>query len=100
MGLIKKDGHLIKGVLIQPAYAKVIAISYNEEMGEAPAFAMFGISTTRENLNNGLILSTESINFTIDKKADHIFEDAYTQAKETIFQDWEDDIVTSETEEE
>ena len=87
MGLIKKDGYLIKGVLIQPAYAKVVAINYNETMGSAPAFAMFGISTTRENLNNGLILSTESINFTIDKKADHVFEDAYNQAKESVFQD-------------
>ena len=93
MGLINKNGHLIAGVLIQPAYAKLISVTYDERLGASHSIATFGISTTRENLDNKLILHNETINFIADKQADHIFNDAYTQAKRSIFLGWEDDIV-------
>lgn len=100
MGLINKNGHIVEGVLIQPAYAKLISVTYDERLGVSHSIATFGISTTRENLDNKLILHNETINFIADKQADHIFNDAYTQAKRSIFLGWEDNIVVPEPEEE
>lgn len=101
MGLINTNGYIVKGVLIKPAYAKVVSFYFDEREGQTRSSAVFGISTTRENLNSKLVLSTEILDITIDKQADNVFQEIYDQAKNTIFVGWEDDIVipTEETEE-
>ena len=93
MGLIKKDGYLVKGVEIKPAYTKITRM-YLENKNNAVAY--FGISNNRENLNDGKILEEIAFNCEIDKKQDKIFTEIYIKAKEELFADWKDDIVTGE----
>lgn len=87
MGLINTNGYIVKGVLIKPAYAKVISFYFNEREEQSRSSAVFGISTTRENLNSKLVLSTEMLDVSIDKQADNVFQEIYDQAKQTIFTD-------------
>lgn len=88
MGLIK-DKTVVKNVEISPAYAKIIRL-YNENGNNVVAY--FGISNSRENLNNNEVLEEIGFNCEIDKSADKIFNEVYTKAKEELFADWEDDI--------
>lgn len=88
MGLIKRDGYIIKGVDLTPAYAKIMRI-YLGSCGNASA--VFGISTTRDNLNQGEVLAEINFDCTVDKDA-KIYEEIYDQAKVDIFPNWEDDI--------
>ena len=89
MGLIKRDGYTIKGVDLIPAYAKIMRI-YLGSGGNASA--VFGISTNRENLNEGKILAELPFDCYIDK-SEKIYSEIYEQSKETLFKDWEDDII-------
>ena len=90
MGLIKIDGYLVKGVKITPAYSKITRV-YMENGNTANAY--FGLSNTRENLENGEVLDEISFTCEVDKKEDRIFNEIYSKAKEELFADWEDDIV-------
>lgn len=96
MGLIKNDGTLVKGVLIKPAYAKITTLQYYSP-GMEQSYAMFGISTTRENLDNNLFLEEKIVDCTFDRAADNLFTEAYNQAKQSIFVGWEDDIISKNT---
>ena len=59
MGLIKKDGYIVKGVKLQPAYAKIIWLeATTNPNGENSLNATFSISTVRENLDNGEVLGS------------------------------------------
>lgn len=95
MGLVKADGDLIKGVLIKPAYAKILSLHYYSPNMERP-YAMFGISTTRENLDNNLFLEQRYVECDFNRAEDNLFTEAYNQAKQSVFIGWEDDIVVSE----
>lgn len=97
MGLIKKDGVEIRGVLIQPAYARLISLGYHADPNELNT-ALFGISNSRENLTEKGFISTKIIDCIFDASADNLLQEAYTQAKIKYFTDWEDDIVTIEDE--
>lgn len=98
MGLIKKDGYIVKGVKLQPAYAKIIWLeATTNPNGENSLNTTFGISTVRQNLDNGEILSSQNFSCTYDRSQDNLFEQAYKKAKETIFLDWEDDIIDPES---
>lgn len=98
MGLIKKDGYIVKGVKLQPAYAKIIWLeATTSPNGENNLNATFGISTVRKNLDNGEILSSQNFSCPYDRSQDNLFEQAYEKAKETIFLDWEDDIIDPES---
>lgn len=89
MGLIKRNGYSVKGVEIQPAYAKINRL-YIEHGNKANVY--FGISNSRENINEGN--SLEEINFEcyVDKNG-KIYEQIYEETKKNMFADWEDDIV-------
>jgi hypothetical protein len=89
MGLIKQDGYIVNGVLITPAYAKITRL-YNQNGNDTVAY--FGISNTRENLEENAPLEEIAFSCEIDKKQDKIFNEVYTKAKEELFEDWEDDI--------
>ena len=89
MGLIKNDGFNVKGVQIAPAYAKINRV-YLENGNNAVAY--FGISNSRENLEEGNMLEEINFNCEIDKKQDKIFNEIYVKAKEELFKDWQDDI--------
>ena len=93
MGLIKKDGDLVKGVLIKPSYAKITSLHYYSPNMEQ-SYAMFGISTTRDNLDNGLFLEERIVRCDFNRTEDNLFNEAYNQAKQTTFIGWEDDIIT------
>ena len=88
MGLIKRDGYMVKGVDLIPAYAKVMRIYLGSD---GNASVVFGISTTRDNLNQGEVLSEINYDCAVDKDA-KIYEEIYDQAKQDLFIDWEDDI--------
>lgn len=89
MGLIKQDGYIVNGVLITPAYAKIVRL-YNEKDNNFTAF--FGISNSRENIDENKPLEEIIFNCEVDKKEDKIFKEIYTKAKEKLFENWEDDI--------
>ena len=94
MGLIKKDGTLVKGVEIKPAYAKLMDFCTLSRKDNA-LMVQFGISTTRENLDNKLCL--EIVQMEIEyNRGESLFNQIYTKAKEDAFKDWEDDIVEVE----
>ena len=101
MGLIKKDGYEVKGVLIKPAYAKVIGFNtqpkHQDDIGSDYLYATLGISNSRENLeiyDNAL----DTVNFRMpyDRHTDDIFNQIYTETKKEYLTDWEDDIVESD----
>lgn len=89
MGLIKKDGYTIEGVDLIPAYAKIMRI-YLGSSGNAST--VFGISTNRENLNEGKVLAELPFDCYINKN-ERIYSEIYKQSKETLFKNWEDDII-------
>lgn len=90
MGLIKNNGTTIKGVNVTPAYAKITRL-YLENGNNATAY--FGLSNSRENLENGEILDEVQFSCEINKIEDKIFNEVYTKAKAEIFNNWADDIV-------
>lgn len=90
MGLIKNNGTTIKGVNVTPAYAKITRL-YLENGNNATAY--FGLSNSRENLENEEILDEVQFSCEINKIEDKIFNEVYTKAKAEIFSDWTDDIV-------
>lgn len=92
MGLIKRDGYEISGVDLIPAYAKIMRI-YLGSGGNASV--VFGISTNRENLDEGKVLAELSFDCYINKN-DKIYTEIYELSKNTLFQDWEDDIPSEE----
>lgn len=94
MGLIKQTGFDVKGVLIKPAYTKIMKIEINDDNAKAS----FGISDRRENLDNGMCLDSIDFFYPINKKEDKIYEELYKAAKDLIFYDWEDDIRTDSRE--
>lgn len=86
MGLIKKDGDTIKGVFISPVYAKIISLSaFQSEEQQDILNATFGISSSRENLDNNLVLHTEFYVCPYDRSEDALFKQAYESAKEDLF---------------
>lgn len=89
MGLIKRNGYEVKGVTIPQAYAKINRL-YMENGNHARVY--FGISSDRENLNNGLSLEEVSYECLIDKNG-KVYEQIYNLAKTDLFEGWEDDIV-------
>lgn len=92
MGLLRQEGYNVKGVLIKPAYTKIMRVDIKDDNAKA----FFGISDRRENLNADMCLDTIEFNYTINKKEDKIYNELYTAAKDLIFVDWEDDIRTLE----
>ena len=90
MGLINNNGTTIKGVNVTPAYAKITRL-YLENGNNATAY--FGLSDSRENLENEEILDEVQFSCEINKIEDKIFNEVYTKAKAEIFSDWTDDIV-------
>lgn len=98
MGLIKNEGIEVRGILIKPAYARLISLGYHADQNDTANVAVFGISNSRENLINKGYIMTHAIDCLFDASADNLLEEAYTQAKIKYFTDWEDDIVTSEEE--
>lgn len=89
MGLIKRNGYNVKGIELEEAYAKINRL-YIEYGSMAKVY--FGISNTRENIDEGNSLKEIQFSCYIDKNAP-IYEQIYVSAKAGIFQDWEDDIV-------
>lgn len=89
MGLIKKDGYNVKGVELETAYAKINRL-YIEKGNLARTY--FGISNSRENINEGNSLIELEFPCYVDKNQP-IYEQVYVLAKENLFQGWEDDIV-------
>ena len=90
MGLINNNGTTIKGILIKPSYAKITRL-YLENGNNATAY--FGLSNSRENLENEEILDEVQFSCEINKVEDKIFNEVYTKAKSEIFSGWTDDIV-------
>lgn len=93
MGLINKEGTIIKEVEIKPAYAKIFNLSFDMRGGNKIAYATFGISTERNHLEKDLILDGRVVSFIVDTKEDQLLKQAYEAAKENDFKGWEDDIV-------
>lgn len=89
MGLIKKDGYNVKGIELPEAYAKINRL-YIERGNLARTY--FGISNSRENINEGNSLVELEFPCYVDKNLP-IYEQVYVLAKENLFQGWEDDIV-------
>lgn len=104
MGLIKRDGYVFKGVELRPAYAKIVTLEANtngnQENEENILRVVFGISTLRENLDRGDILTYENFICPFDRSKDELFNQAYTAAKQSLFEGWEDDIIQNTEEEE
>lgn len=96
MGLIKKDGYNVKGIELSVAYAKINRL-YIERGNLARTY--FGISTSRENINDGNSLVELEFPCYVDKN-EPIYEQVYVLAKENLFYGWEDDIVVDESVEE
>ena len=90
MGL-KKSNYDIKslGLTISNAYAQVVSISVDLN-GEVNA--MFEIQQSRDDISVKKSLERKIFSCKIDKDLP-IHEQVYTQAKASIFADWEDDIV-------
>ena len=88
MGLIKNDGYNLKGVTITPAYAKITKLFVDN----AIARAYFGISNSRENLEANTPIDEIYYECKINRSNDEIFKDIYTNAKEDLFNNWQDDI--------
>lgn len=96
MGLIKNDGYKVKGIELPVAYAKINRL-YIERGNLARTY--FGISSSRENINDGNSLIELEFPCYVDKN-EPIYEQVYVLAKENLFQGWEDDIVVDEPVEE
>lgn len=92
MGLIKRNGYNVKGVELETAYAKINRL-YIERGNLARTY--FGISNSRENINEGNSLEEIEFKCYVDKN-EPIYEQVYVEAKKNIFVDWEDDIVVEE----
>lgn len=92
MGLIKKNGYNVKGIELETAYAKINRL-YIERGNMAVTY--FGISNSRENINNGNSLEEIRFECSIDKN-EPIYEQIYVNSKLNIFSGWEDDIVVEE----
>lgn len=91
MGL-KNDGYNLKGVNITPCYAKITKLFVDNTMTRA----YFGISNTRENLEANEPIDEIYYECEINRSNDEVFKDVYTKAKQDIFINWQDDIVTKE----
>lgn len=89
MGLIKRDGYNVKGIELPEAYAKINRL-YIERGNLARTY--FGVSNSRENINEGNSLVELEFSCYVDKNQP-IYEQVYVLAKENLFQGWEDDIV-------
>lgn len=85
MGLINRNGYTVKGVEIKPAYTKIMNIEIYTDGNRNTVSTEFGISTTRENLNNNLVLTYVRYECEFDRAKDQIFADVYTKAKADIF---------------
>lgn len=96
MGLIKRDGMIIKGILIQPSYAKIMRLENDAAIDSRHSIynttAIIGYSNSRENLDNNEVLYQERVEFNIDRQKDRLYEDSYNWIKENFLQNWEDDI--------
>lgn len=93
MGLIKRNGYNVKGVELETAYAKINRL-YIEKGNLARTY--FGISNSRENINEGNSLEEIEFRCYVDKN-EAIYEQIYVEAKKNIFVGWEDDIVVEES---
>ena len=93
MGL-KKNNYTIEemGITIPTAYAQITNL-FVDFSGEA--HARFAIQQTREDIQAKQDLETKSFNCIINKDLP-VHQQVYIKAKETIFTDWEDDIVEAE----
>ena len=91
MGLIKKNNYNIEelGITVPQAYARLISISLD---CNGNANAIFNIHQNREDTVRKSPLDKVYIDTKINKDLP-IYEQIYIAAKETIFNDWEDDIV-------
>ena len=90
MGL-KTTNYEIKdlGITVPDAYAQITSI-FADKNGKA--YADFSIQQNRDDIGIKEAFTKESISCTIDK-TQPIYTQVYNNAKETIFKDWEDDIV-------
>lgn len=92
MGLIKRNGYNVKGIELETAYAKINRL-YIERGNLARTY--FGISNSRENINEGNSLVELEFPCYVDKNQP-IYEQVYVLAKENLFMGWEDDIVVEQ----
>ena len=90
MGL-KTTNYEVKdlGITVPTAYAQVTSL-FIDKAGNA--YADFSIQQNRDDIGTKEAFTKESISCTIDK-TQPIYTQVYNNAKETIFKDWEDDIV-------
>lgn len=90
MGLIKNSYKSEKlNIDISPAYAMIGKI----EIENNSAIVEMKIHKTREDLEKYEPLETFNISCNIDRNKS-VYEQIYLSAKEEIFKDWEDDIVS------
>lgn len=94
MGLLKKDDYSCGrfGITIPTAYARIAQVNVDKD---GTAYANFEICPNRECTFTCQPLGYEMVSCKIDK-SQPIYEQLYNYAKETIFTDWEDDIVEEE----
>lgn len=90
MGL-KTNNYIIKDfdIIIPNAYARLADVSVNLS-GET--FGLFEIHQTREDTDNKTPIEIKTLNCIIDKDLP-VHKQVYEKAKETLFINWEDDIV-------
>lgn len=77
------------GIVLPTAYARLTNINVNLS---GSAFGMFEVHQTREDINTKSPIERKNINCVIDKDLP-IHKQMYEVAKETLFTDWEDDII-------
>lgn len=96
MGFIRKKEYTIEnlGITIPEAYAKIERLLIDND---GNAHATFNIHQSRENTNNKIPLERKTFSVIIDKTLP-IYSQVYISAKNEIFSDWEDDIVTDSEE--
>ena len=89
--VLKTTNYEVKdlGITVPTAYAQVTSLFIDKASN---AYADFSIQQNRDDIATKEAFTKESISCTIDK-TQPIYTQVYNNAKETIFKDWEDDIV-------
>lgn len=78
------------GITIPTAYARLTNINIDLS-GEV--FGIFEIHQTRDDINTKSPIERKNLNCIIDKELP-IYKQIYEKAKEELFIDWEDDIIS------
>lgn len=92
MGLKRKDYSVDNmAIVLSDAYAQVKELHLRGEV----CTAVFHIQRDRESLSALTPFEKKTLSFKADRHK-NLLEQAYEKAKKTLFEGWEDDIVTEE----